>query len=152
MTETGTEAHEEAVAGLVVGHKRDGRCVYSREGKRALVQMSLKRGASVARIAQQHGVNANLLRKWIDAFQGRGRGVARHMGALPAPKLLPVVEIASPLPVRRSMPSSTQSDASMGSLDRGFIELDVRGVKMRVHGEVSMPQLEAVLGVVSRFL
>jgi transposase len=50
---------------LVVRKKRDGRCVYSREGKRALVEACLRPGVSVARIALLHGVNANVLRKWI---------------------------------------------------------------------------------------
>ena len=150
MTETRTETHAEVVAGLVVGHKRDGRCVYSREGKRALVQLSLRRGASVARIAQHHGVNANLLRKWIDAFQGRSREVSGHAGSAPMPQLLPIIEIGSSPAMRRSVSSGSQSDPLAGSLDRGFIELEIRGMKMRVHGEVSTAQLEAVLGVVSR--
>lgn len=50
---------------LVIRKKRDGRCVYSREGKRALVAACLRPGVSVARIALLHGVNANVLRKWI---------------------------------------------------------------------------------------
>jgi transposase-like protein len=50
---------------LIVRKKRDGRCVYSREGKRALVAACLRPGVSVARIALLHGVNANVLRKWI---------------------------------------------------------------------------------------
>jgi transposase-like protein len=150
MTETRTETHSEVVAGLVVGHKRDGRCIYSREGKRALVQLSLKRGASVARVAQQHGVNANLLRKWIDAFQGRGRPVNRHAVSPTVPKLLPIVEIASPPVVRQSAISRPRADPSAESLDCGFIEVEIRGVKVRLHGEVSARALEVVLGVVSR--
>jgi transposase-like protein len=144
------ETHAEVVAGLIVGHKRDGRCVYSREGKQALVQLSLKRGASVARIAQQHGVNANLLRKWIDAFQGRGRHVHGRAVSPPVPKLLPIVEIGASPVAQRSGSSESRSGSSGRSLDGGFIELDVRGVKLRVHGEVSTAQLEVVLGVVSR--
>jgi transposase len=50
---------------LVIRKKRDGRCVYSREGKRALVAACLRPGVSVAGIALLHGVNANVLRKWI---------------------------------------------------------------------------------------
>jgi transposase len=50
---------------LVIRKKRDGRCVYSREGKRALVEACLRPGVSVAGIALLHGVNANVLRKWI---------------------------------------------------------------------------------------
>jgi hypothetical protein len=50
---------------LVIRKKRDGRCVYSREGKRALVEACRRPGVSVAGIALLHGVNANVLRKWI---------------------------------------------------------------------------------------
>lgn len=150
MTETRTETPLGVVAGLVVGRKRDGRCIYSREGKRALVQLSLKRGASVARIAQQHGVNANLLRKWIDAFQGGGRAESRDAVSAAVTKLLPIVEIAPAPGAQRSAVSSTRAAPSVGSRDWGVIEIEVRGVKVRLHGEVSVRELEVVLGVVSR--
>ena len=52
-----SEVSSEILHGLVIGHKRDGRSIYSKQGKRALVEMSVGRGASVAKIAQQHGVN-----------------------------------------------------------------------------------------------
>jgi transposase len=50
---------------LVIRKQRDGRCVYSREGNRALVAACLRPDVSVARIALVHGINANVLRKWI---------------------------------------------------------------------------------------
>lgn len=51
--------------GLVVRRKRDGRRVYSRSHKRAIVEQCLQPGVSVAGIALAHGINANLVRKWI---------------------------------------------------------------------------------------
>lgn len=60
-----TERVNELVPGLVRGHKADGRCVYDREAKRELVKRCLQPGVSVAGMALAHGVNANLLRKWI---------------------------------------------------------------------------------------
>jgi transposase-like protein len=50
---------------LVVGSKRDGRRRYDKQAKAELVQACLKPGVSVARVALKHGINANLLRKWI---------------------------------------------------------------------------------------
>jgi len=132
---------------LVVGHKRDGRAIYSQEGKRSLVQLCLKRGASVARVAQQHGVNANLLRKWIDAFQGRGQPVGTQAVLASAPKLLPVIEIGSAPELRGS---ACAKGHFPGSLDRGYIEIEVRGVTIRLHGEVSAGALQTVLGIVVR--
>jgi transposase len=39
----------------------DGRRRYDEKGKRALVEAALRPGVSVARLAQEHGINANLL-------------------------------------------------------------------------------------------
>lgn len=54
---------------LVVGHKSDGRSVYDQDAKRALIEACLQPGVSVARMALQHGVNANLLRTWITRYR-----------------------------------------------------------------------------------
>ena len=61
MTENPTELSKR----LVVGHKRDGRSCYDQEAKRELIEACLRPGVSVARVALQHGINANLLRTWI---------------------------------------------------------------------------------------
>ncbi|WP_394755121.1 IS66-like element accessory protein TnpA [Rhodoferax sp.] len=61
----------EVLSGLVFGHLRDGRCRYDRQVKQELVRRCLQPGVSVARMAMQHGVNANLLRKWITQRQSR---------------------------------------------------------------------------------
>ena len=44
---------------------RDGRRRYEATSKEYLVAASLEPGVSVSRLALEHGVNANLLRKWI---------------------------------------------------------------------------------------
>lgn len=56
------------VAGLVSSTDSDGRRVYSESGKRALVQRALEPGVSVSRLAMDHSVSSNLLRKWIRGF------------------------------------------------------------------------------------
>jgi len=44
---------------------RDGRCRYDPASRERLVAACLEPGVSVSRLALEHGVNANLVRKWI---------------------------------------------------------------------------------------
>jgi transposase len=48
---------------------RDGRRWYDPSWKARLVSSSFEQGVSVSRLALDHGINANLLRKWIKSFQ-----------------------------------------------------------------------------------
>src|SRR5580698_9297024 len=52
----------------VVRQSSDGRRRYDEKGKRTLIETALRPGMSVARLAQEHGINANLLRKWITKY------------------------------------------------------------------------------------
>ena len=60
-----TEHDSELLQRLVAGSKRDGRRRYDKQAQAELVQSCLKPGVSVARVALDHGINANLLRKRI---------------------------------------------------------------------------------------
>ena len=60
-------------AQLVARTRADRRHVYRKQGKAALVSACSAPGASVAAIALAHGVNANLLRKWITRSHTRDR-------------------------------------------------------------------------------
>jgi transposase len=102
---------------LVVGRKRDGRRRYDPEAKRELVEACLQPGVSVAGMALEHGINANLLRKWIDDYRG---AAASATVAPPAslPAFAPVVSITAPEP-----PGSALSVA----LPNG-VKLELRGV------------------------
>ncbi|WP_412026222.1 transposase [Burkholderia cepacia] len=53
-----------------VRQNSDGRRRYDEKGKRALAEAALRLGVSVARLALEHGINANLRRKWIRIFDG----------------------------------------------------------------------------------
>jgi transposase-like protein len=70
------QKNSEVLSGLVVGHKSDGRCRYDPQVKQELIRQCMKPGVSVARMAMQHAVNANLLRKWITKAQ---RAIAKQM-------------------------------------------------------------------------
>jgi transposase len=76
-------SHEE----LIVGHKADGRAVYSRKAKARLIEAATRRGASVAAIARQHDLNANQLHAWIRVVKKRKPGVVPAKRAA----LLPVI-------------------------------------------------------------
>ena len=71
MTEKNTELSKR----LVAGHKRDGRRCYDKQAKRELIEAAMQPGVSVARLAMQNGINANLLRTWITRYRDR-RAVA----------------------------------------------------------------------------
>jgi transposase-like protein len=84
---------------LLVKLTRDGRSVYSRSGKQALIEACRIEGASIASIALSHGVNANLLHKWLRLDAQRPRKAARQVSTSPSagaqPLLLPVQLAAS---------------------------------------------------------
>ena len=81
---------------LIVGHGRDGRCLYDPEAKRELVRVCLQPGASIAKVALEHGVNANLLRKWIDRYREPGHSDPNRSLALPA--FAPVLSMSTENP------------------------------------------------------
>lgn len=61
----------------VVRRSSDGRRRYDEKSKRALIEAALRPGVSVARLAQEHGINANLLRKWITKYlMEREKGIS----------------------------------------------------------------------------
>jgi transposase len=66
---------------------RDGRRRYDPASRDQLVAACLEPGVSVSRLALEHGVNANLVRKWMKK--------AREERALPAVSAFVPVQIAS---------------------------------------------------------
>ena len=127
------ESKGELVANLVRGHRRDGRCLYDKKAKRELVRRCLEPGVSLAGTALAHGINANLLRKWVDTLSGRVR--ARRVRALTAPRmaLLPV-KVEEPGAARSSLPAE------------GYVEIVMAGGTIRVYGRVDVESWRAVLG------
>jgi transposase-like protein len=66
-----SEKTSELKTRLIKGQKREGRCVYDEGAKQELVDACLKPSVSVARMALQYGVNADLLRTWVTQHQRR---------------------------------------------------------------------------------
>lgn len=54
---------------IVTGIRGDGRRCYDLQSKHALARACLQPSVSLAGMARKHGVNANLLRKWVVRYQ-----------------------------------------------------------------------------------
>jgi len=119
----------DVVPNLVRGQKRDGRCIYDRRAKQELVRRCQQPGVSVAALALAHGLNANLLRKWITVAAAR-RGPAVGL----APILLPV---------------TTQPPAPAAPRE-GQLEVVLPGGTVRIQGYVAREALQVVIDCLSR--
>jgi transposase-like protein len=137
------EDRSEIIAGLVVSRKRDGRNVYNAQAKRALVQACLRPGVSVARMALLHGLNANLLRKWI-RHEERKRTGASRAPASKAVALLPVSTVEESLPAKR--PVLRQERVASDSC----IEIVLSEATVRFRGRVDVWLLREVIDCVIR--
>ncbi|WP_186149112.1 IS66-like element accessory protein TnpA [Burkholderia gladioli] len=103
----------------VVRLSRDGRRRYDEDGKRALVEAALRPGVSVARLAQEHGINANLLRKWTTKYlMEREKGISlaslkdnadECAPSLPAVEVMDGNAIDMPDSRKRSAPAESSS-------------------------------------------
>jgi transposase len=105
-----TERSNDLKSRLVTGFERDGRRRrFDPQAKLELVQACMQPGVSVARMALDHAVNANLLRKWIRDYERERSGAAASKAIeSQAPAFVPVVQIgeieASVTEVRRRSP------------------------------------------------
>jgi transposase len=104
---------------LVLGHRSDGRCRYDPDAKRELVEACLQPGISVARMALEHGVNANLLRKWISQYREHVSSVTPSTPATRS-AFAPVLTMAVP----KSVDSSLRVTLSNG------VKLELQGVSL----------------------
>lgn len=126
------------IADLVKSRKSNGRCVYNRKAKRALVEAALLPGVSVARLALDHAVNANLLRKWIRTYEAKRAAASR--GPERSVALLPVI----------ATEPSIALPASATPLLDPFIEIALGDATVRVRGAVDAQQLRTVIDCLAR--
>ena len=109
---------------------------HSLEFKRTIAQRCLGPGASVAGVALAHGVNANLVRKWIGKYR------AGEYGEIQAGVTL--------LPVTVSESAATSAPTQPAPKATGHIEIDLPSGRVRVHGRVDAETLRAVLASLVR--
>ena len=111
---------------------------YDSAFKRAIVEQTLAPGASVARIAREHDINANQLFKWRRQFLLEGSAASRREEPTPsAISLLPVTVVAE-------APASP-TPASPAAPQPGQIEVELAGGTIRIQGAVDKTMLQLVL-------
>ena len=106
----------------------------SAEERRLIVEEALEPGASVARVARKHGVNANQVFAWKRLYEG-GRLGAPASGM----KLLPVTVVEQPAPV-------TGPVAEIAPVQAGTIHIELPGrALISLEGSVDPAMIRAVL-------
>ncbi len=127
------ETAVELVPNLVRGQRRDGRCLYNKAAKRELARRCQQPGVSLSRLALAHGLNANVLRRWVDELSGKPRRAQRALGASGTAVTLLPVSVEQPKPVRSSVAGN------------GYLEITVGRSMVRVHGKIDAESLRVVL-------
>jgi len=113
--------------------------------KRRIVEETLAEGASVARVARAHGVNANQVFYWRKLYQ-TGR-----LGSDSTAPLLPVrvTRDHQPRTISRQEAAAT-SMASSSGLSAGTIHIDLRQAQVRIEGGTDPALLRVLLECLQR--
>ena len=111
-----------------------GRRRRSAEERRLIVEEALEPGASVARVARTHGVNANQVFAWKRLYESGRLGVPTS-----GMRLLPVRVVEEPAPVK-------EAPAELASLSVGAIHIELPGrALISLEGSVDPAMIRAVL-------
>jgi transposase len=125
---------------------KDTRRRHSETLKRDLVERSLRTGASVSALAQEHGINANLLFNWRRLHLQAHNLDTVVAAPMPMPKLLPVT-------VRPEMqPPTTQPQQpplARARTSTGTIEIEIGNARVRLRGTVDDASVRSVLRTLS---
>lgn len=111
------------------------------EQKRRIVELTMAEGASVARVAQEHGLNANLVFNWRKLY------LTGRLGSGDQAKLLPVrVSQESPASPAISLPEGCSSPAGRS----GTIHIQLHQAQVRLEGSVDPMLLRVLLECLGR--
>ena len=124
--------------------KRPKRRHYDGAFKRHLVELTLVPGASVARIALDHRINANILFRWRRHYL---REVA-PAAVKPAAALLPVT-LGESNEALEVLAHSSRARPKYAITPAGVIEIELAAGQVRVTGEVALEALRLVLETLS---
>lgn len=121
--------------------QRPRRRSYDPAFKRALVEQTLVPGASVARIAREHGINANQLFTWRrrQLLAERNASSDQREGE-PPPALVPVTVLTEPTPDAAPTPAVAQ----------GEIEICLGRAQIRIRGAADPTTLQLILASLRR--
>ncbi len=134
---------EAVPSGKAVSSKRQHR---SPEIKRKIVEETLAPGASVARVARAHGVNANQVFQWRRLYRAGGLGAPTATGS----RLLPVA-ISEEAAEGTIVPPASEVSVPVPSGREGVahapgtIHLELRKARLRIEGNVDPAMLGLVL-------
>ena len=120
---------------LVIGQKRDGRSIYNEQAKRDLVRACLQPGVSLAKVARECRMNANVLSAWLRQHERlkaasatvHGEVVEVAPGAATA-----FVEVAVDAPTSEPCPAMVKLQVR---LPNGGV-VDMQGCDLRQAGEL----------------
>lgn len=117
---------------------RKGRANYSREFKQRLVDAANQPGVSVSKLAQEHGVNANLLFKW------------RRDAKAKAPALYPIELVLPPSSTEHLLPPPPQPETltpetASEPTPSGTIEIRLGRAMVVIDGTVDTNALRMIL-------
>jgi len=104
------------------------------EEKRRIVEETLAEGASVARVARAHGVNANQVFGWRKLY------LAGRLGGRGAIKLLPV-SVSENSPPLATLPKVEGSGSSLS----GTIHIELRLAQVHIEGSADPGLLRVLL-------
>ena len=135
---------------MVAGKKRDGRNTYEPSAKQRLIDACLEPGVSVSGMALAHGLNTNVLRKWLTRARmdsGSDQRRRTEPAVQSTAKLLAVTTIAEPatkalVPTRERLP--TPSTARNGDA-LGRIDIEIGDARIVVDASVNATALSTVL-------
>jgi transposase len=137
MMDTYTQSVSGAVVGPAKSPKRQLRTIAE---KRQIVEETMVEGASVARIARAHGVNANQVFYWRTLYR---------KGRLGAETLLPVRVSSESLSLQApSLPERACAKSVSGSA--GTIHIELRHAQVRIEGNADPAVLRVLLECLQR--
>jgi transposase len=140
------DANRESKSASRRGNQPVRRRRFTAEHKREIVEASMKRGASVSRVARDHDVNTNQVFKWRRLHEQGLLGVARKaMPMLPVRIEEPLASIGRIVVQEAGAEMKPARTAKSGSM-----EIELRGGRVTVRGVVDRAALRVVIKMLSR--
>lgn len=124
---------------------RKGRRNYNLDFKKRLAIAACAPGISVARLALEHGINANMLHKWRRAHLASGGGTELAQPEFLAVRIAPPGNALAQRPVHAPLPRIDSPASKQAAPTPGVIEIRVRAATLRLEGAVDAATLEQVL-------
>jgi transposase-like protein len=115
--------------------KRMTRRTYARQFKREVVAQCMAPGASVSAIALSHGINANVIRKWLPQRDSRVATATATM--------LPVTIDSAPAPALK------RRAAAAPAVARAPIELNLAGATLRLPPGFDAQELRTIVQILA---